>query len=73
MHKQSGAIKAFILPYLGQQDSRLPYIPADLVKREQVVNYPTNFAAMSPDDLNLITKRGEQLTRLLISTYCPEL
>lgn len=73
MHRESGVIKGFILPYLGQLDSRLPYIPADLVKREQVVNYPTNFAAMSPNDIYLISKRGEQLTRLLISTYCPEL
>ena len=73
VHKQDGLIKGFILPYLGQQDASLPFIPPDFVTREQVASYPTNFAAMSPNDITLISKRGEQLTRLLISTYCPDL
>jgi len=69
----SGQIKGFILAYLGQLDYRLPYIPLDLIRREQVYDYPTNFSQMSQKDIDLLIKRGEQLTRLLISHYCPEL
>jgi len=69
----SGQIKGFILSYLGQLDYKLPYIPPDLIRREQVYDYPTNFSQMSQKDIDLLVKRGEQLTRLLISHYCPEL
>jgi integrative and conjugative element protein (TIGR02256 family) len=66
-------LKGFVLPYLGQIDSRVPYAPHDLVRREEVFEYPTDFAAMRLDDIDRIAKRGEQLTRTLISYYCPEL
>ncbi|MFB9864308.1 ThiF family adenylyltransferase [Rufibacter immobilis] len=72
-HQASGALKGVVLAYLGQQDSKLSEAPANLVPRESVMNYPTNFAAMSKTDFDLLTLRGEQLTRLLISQYCPEL
>lgn len=68
----TGKLKGFILSYLGQQEKSLPYIPKDLISRKQV-NYPTNFKAMSNKDVHLISTRGEQLTRLLIDFYCPEL
>lgn len=73
MFKQDGRIKGFILPYLGQQDQALPIKPPDLIRREEVIDYPTNFAAMTQRNITLLTKRGEQLTELLLSTYCPEL
>jgi NTE family protein len=73
MHKQAGKIKGFILPYLGQQDRNLPFLPPDLVQHDEIVDYPTNFAGMQEQNLKLITKRGEQLTRFLLSYYCPEL
>jgi NTE family protein len=72
-HAASGALKGFVLAYLGQQDNTLPYIPSDLVRREDVASYPTDFSPMSESDLALIAGRGEQLTRLLVSRYCPEL
>jgi integrative and conjugative element protein (TIGR02256 family) len=70
---KTGQLKGFILPYLGQQDQKLPHIPPDLIKREEVINYPTDFSAMSEEDINAISLRGEQLTRILLSRYCPEL
>lgn len=69
----NGQIKGFVLSHLGQQDKRLPYIPPDLVRREEVADYPTDFAPMSQKNIDLLSKRGEQLTRLLIEMYCPEL
>ncbi|MBW1668957.1 MAG: patatin-like phospholipase family protein [Deltaproteobacteria bacterium] len=69
----SGQISGFILAYLGQLDHRLPYVPPDLITRDKVYDYPTNFSPMSQKDIDLITQRGEQLIRLLVSHYCPEL
>jgi NTE family protein len=71
-YKESGKIKGFILPYLGQADRSLPFNWPDLVKREDV-NYPTDFSPMKDKDIDQLGRRGEQLTRLLIQIYCPEL
>ncbi|MCG3195742.1 MAG: hypothetical protein GHCLOJNM_00209 [bacterium] len=72
-HEKAGRIKGFILPYLGQQDSVLPSPPADLVAREEVGDYPTNFSPMRKENVRRLTLRGEQLTRILLSHYLPGL
>ncbi len=69
----SGQIQGFVHAYLGQQDRRLPVPIADLVPLERVNDYPTNFRAMSRDDLDAVTTRGEQLVRALLAHYCPRL
>jgi len=71
--KSSGEIQGFLLPYLGQNDSDLPCPPKDLVPRDATFDYPTDFDPMSQKDLEILALRGEQLTRNLIETYCPEL
>ncbi|MEZ4750945.1 MAG: patatin-like phospholipase family protein [Bdellovibrionota bacterium] len=70
--QKKGKLKAFILSYLGQNDERLPSRPADFVPQEAVVDYPTDFRAMSEDNISLLSKRGEQLTKTLISLYWPK-
>ena len=70
---QSGQLRGMVLTYLGQPDEQLPTKPADLVTRAEVVDYPTDFSAMTPDDIERLALRGEQLTRLLLTHYCPEL
>lgn len=70
---EAGTISGFVHPYLATRDERLPLPLADLVPREAVVHYPTDFARMTPDNLHLIATRGEQLTRVLIEYYCPQL
>ncbi len=72
-HVETGQLAGFVMPYLGQQDDRLPFRPPDLVPREQVVTYPTDFSAMSDKTINILSLRGEQLTRLLVARYTPEL
>jgi NTE family protein len=69
----TGKIKGFTLAYLGQQDSKLPYKIAELVPRESVVKYPTDFSAMSDEDIEMLANRGEQLTRTLLSHHRPDL
>ena len=69
----SGQIKGFVLSYLGTQDRALPHQPPDLVPRDEVVDYPTDFAAMGQEDIDSIALRGEQITRMLITRYVPEL
>jgi NTE family protein len=67
--KETGQIKGFVMPYLGQQDDSLPWKPVDLVPRSEVVAYPTNFGAMSNSWIEKLSGRGEQLTRGLVEYY----
>jgi NTE family protein len=71
--QRAGQIKNFIFPYLGQLDKALPNPPADLVRREEAHSYPTNFNAMSPDWIDRLSLRGEQLTLCLARAYIPHL
>ena len=71
-YKEAESIKGFLLPYLGQVDRSLPFYWPDLVSRKKV-NYPTDFRPMNERDVKLLSLRGEQLTRLLIDFYCPEI
>lgn len=71
--QEAGDIRGFLLPYLGQQDASLIDPPADLVPRAEVIDYPTNFSAMSQPALDRISKRGEQLTRAALDAYLPDL
>lgn len=75
LHKyaDTGALTAFGMVYLGQQDQKLPFLPPDLVLREEVRGYPTDFAPMSAADLALLSKRGEQLTHLIVERYLSDL
>jgi NTE family protein len=69
----SGRLQRFILPYLGQDDSRLKCAPADLVTRDDVHAYPTDFSAMSQDWIDRLSRRGEQLTKALLAEHAPDL
>ena len=69
----SGRLRGFVMPYLGQQDRSVPAAPSDLVPRDVVAGYPTNFAAMDRDALGTLVARGEQLTRALLDAYLPDL
>lgn len=71
--RETGSIKGFAMPYLGQQDNRLPWKLSDFVSRDKVVDYPTNFAAMSEEWIETLSTRGEQLTKILVSHYLPDL
>jgi len=71
--QRSGKIKSFIFPYLGQLDRRLPDPPVNLVRREEVHAYPTDFSAMPEDCIERLSLRGEQLTRCLAQAYIPHL
>lgn len=70
---RSRDLQGVIYSYLGMKDAHMPVAVPDLVARKQVAGYPTNFAPMPEEALRALTKRGEQLTRALISNYCPEL
>ena len=66
-------IQGFIMPFLGQDDSKLPYRPGDFVSREETFEYPTDFFPMSKKNIDKLAKRGEQLTSVLIDAYAPRL
>jgi NTE family protein len=69
----AGRIKGFLLPYLGQFDDRLLVPPIDLVSRNSVVGYPTNFSAMQPEWIDRLSLRGEQLVIALLAEQWPEI
>lgn len=71
--KADGRLKRFILPYLGQSDQRLAKPPNDLVRREEVDGYPTDFFAMNDDWIAKLSKRGEQVTLAVLKEHHPEL
>jgi NTE family protein len=73
LYAASGQLKGFVFPYLGQFERELPLVPVDLPLRSDVVDYPTDLSAMSATTIELLAARGEKLTRLLVSHYCPEL
>jgi NTE family protein len=70
---QSGEIAGFIMPYLGQNDAKLPYRPTDLVPREEAFGYPTDFNSMSKLNIEKLSARGEQLTRCLLDAYASDI
>jgi len=60
------------------RDGRLPVPLAELIPRDRVAGYPTDFQAMTQAYLDLLALRGEQLVRTLLPTstsshslYCP--
>ena len=57
----AGRLKGFLLPYLGQDDSRLKFPPVDLVTREDAYAYPTDLSPMSTDWIDKLSRRGEHL------------
>lgn len=71
--KEAKRLRTFVLPYLDQQDSRLAFPPPNLVTREAVANYPTDFSAMPDEWIERLSKRGEQLTLAVIREHAPEL
>jgi NTE family protein len=71
--RETGSIKGFALPYLGQQDNQLPWQPPSLVPRAEVIDYPTDFGRMPEQWIDKLSNRGEQLTRLLVSHYLQDL
>lgn len=66
-------LKGVLLPYLGQVDERLANPPADLVTASEVANYPTDFSAMSKHWIDLLSRRGEQLTLALLNEHWSDL
>lgn len=71
--RDAGKLRAVVLPFLGQDDSRLKYPPADLVTREEAYAYPTDFSAMSEEWIDRLSRRGDQLTRAHLQEHAPEL
>ena len=68
-HAESGRIDGFIYAALGQIDRRVPLKPANWVDREDVIHYPTDFSAMSVENIRRLSGRGEAITRALLTQY----
>ena len=68
-HAKSGRLDGFVYVNLGQIDRRVPLKPANWVDREEVIHYPTDFSAMSEENIRKLSGRGEAITRALVTQY----
>lgn len=68
-HAADGRIDRFVYANLGQIDSKLPLKPSRWIDREDVVNYPTDFSAMTKRNVEKISGRGEAIMRTLATQY----
>jgi NTE family protein len=69
--RASGVIKRLIMPYFGQDDTKLPDVqgiprPAPL---GALKDYPVDFDAMPEDAIEGISRRGYEQTRWLLKAY----
>lgn len=72
-YAEAGTIRGFIHPYLATRDERLPLPLADLVPPRGSGELPDR---LRPDDAGQSAPArnpGEQLTRILVEHYCPQL
>ncbi|MEJ2885224.1 patatin-like phospholipase family protein [Actinomycetospora aeridis] len=69
----NGQLRGFVHAYLGMQDRNLPIHVEDYVPRCAVDSIGTSFKALTETELQALTTRGEQLTRVLTAHYHPEL
>lgn len=71
LHKyaENGDLERFVYASLGQADERVFLKPANWVDRESVVDYPTDFSAMSDEAIARLSARGEAITRALVTQY----
>ena len=68
-HLAAGRIDGFVYVGLGQMDERVHPKPGNWVGRNAVIDYPTDFNAMSEADIGKLAGRGEGITRALITRY----
>ena len=68
-HAAAGRIDGFVYVGLGQIDERVHPRLGSWVDRKQVIGYPTDFFAMSEEDVGLLSQRGESIARALVSRY----
>lgn len=68
-HAEVGAIARFAYVNLGQADDRVCLKPSNWISRDEVLAYPTDFSAMSGENVERLSGRGEAITRALVTQY----
>jgi NTE family protein len=72
--KAMGAIQGFLLPYLGQDDSKLPAGDGERVEPlGDLAGYPVDFSPMPEDATRGLVDRGRSLTHRLLQSYGADL
>lgn len=73
MHQKKGSLKGFMLAYLGMKDEELePSVKTEgFVRRRHVMGYPTDFFAMTDENIKLLTMRGRQVTDAVLAKHLP--
>jgi hypothetical protein len=71
--RQAGRLFSFVLVSLDMADSDLPYPLSDLVTQNRVASLDASLCPLSESELDLLATRGEQLVRMLLPLWCPDL
>ncbi len=72
-YKNRGAIKGFVLANLSYEDTKIFSADDQFVSYAKVAEYPTDFCGMTPENIKLLSDRGEQITDRLLKRYLNEL
>lgn len=65
----NGDLERFVYVNLGQIDEKVLIKPPPWIDRQTVVEYPTDFSAMSESTIRKLSGRGETITRALATQY----
>ena len=71
LNDQEGPVRGVVVAMLGMNDANLPVPISDIVRREQVIGIKTNLSALSDGQIELLTRRGEQIIGALVAHYGP--
>jgi hypothetical protein len=71
--RSTGRLSSFALVSLDMADADLPYPLCDLIGQNRVASLEASLSPLSEFDLDLLATRGEQLVRMLLPVWCPDL
>ena len=72
-YKRREAIKEFVLANLSYEDTKIFSTDDQFVSYDKVAEYPTDFRGMTPENIKLLSDRGEQITDRLLKRDLNEL
>ena len=71
LNERSGTLKGFVVATLGMDDAKLPIPDPALVPREEVIGFKTNLSALTDEQIDLLSRRGEQIMGALVARHGP--
>jgi NTE family protein len=71
--RSTGRLSSFVVVSLDMADADLPYPLSDLITQNRVASLEVSLSPLSESDVDHLATRGEQLVRMLLPLWCPDL